>query len=83
MLEAPPVLSNVAPVIVSSLIVFPPFRKIKKRHPSVEQLRDASLAWVHEIEGEVDEKARTKRRSSFCGVQLLGTGRFSGVLGGR
>lgn len=30
--------------------------QIKKRHPTVEQLRDASLAWVLEIEGEVDEK---------------------------
>lgn len=32
--------------------------QIKKRHPSVKQLRDASLAWVCEIEGEVNEKVK-------------------------
>ena len=32
--------------------------QIKKRHPAVEQLRDASPAYVQEIEREVDEKVR-------------------------
>ena len=33
---------------------------MKRRHPAIAQLRDASLGWVREIEGEVDEKARWK-----------------------
>lgn len=41
--------------------------QIKKRHSAVEQLRDASLAWVLEIEGEVDEKVGgRKRRRRFA-----------------
>eukprot|EP00903_Cladosiphon_okamuranus_P014387 g13355.t1 len=35
---------------------------IKKRHPTVEHLRDASLSWVLEIEGEVDEKVFKRAR---------------------
>ncbi|CAM9236919.1 unnamed protein product, partial [Hapterophycus canaliculatus] len=35
---------------------------IKKRHPRVEQLRDARRAWVMEIEGEVDEKVFKRAR---------------------
>lgn len=33
--------------------------QIKKRHPNVELLRDATPAWVQEIEGEVDQKVKT------------------------
>ncbi|CAM9152727.1 unnamed protein product [Laminaria digitata] len=35
---------------------------MKKRHPAIEKLRDASLAWVNEIEGEVDEKVFMRAR---------------------
>lgn len=40
--------------------------QIEKRHPSVQQLRDASLAWVQEIESEVDEKVRRAVYSACC-----------------
>ena len=49
--------------------------QIKKRHPAVKHLRDASLAWVLEIEAEVDEKVRTSeahasRPAASCAVCL-------------
>ena len=59
---------------------------MKKRHPAIEQLRDASLAWVNEIEGEVDQKAREEtlrltRSSHQCccrSYNTIGMTEFSG-----
>lgn len=45
--------------------------QIRKRHPLVEQLRDASLAWVHEIDSEVDEKVQTFTSNSFELTELV------------
>ncbi|CBJ31145.1 conserved unknown protein [Ectocarpus siliculosus] len=61
---------------------------IKKRHPEVEQLRDASLAWVLEVKDEVDEKVFKRarhvvsedRRTLCCAMALRR--KDYGIVGG-
>ncbi|CAB1107800.1 unnamed protein product [Ectocarpus sp. CCAP 1310/34] len=62
--------------------------QIKKRHPEVEQLRDASLAWVLEVQDEVDEKVFKRarhvvsedRRTLCCAMALRR--KDYGIVGG-